>query len=87
MENPPLTRDSKLALVTTTALIEELLSRFDTAIFAGIRDEGKKVSASGSTFELKLYRGDGHKALGLLSRLNYHINMNYDKHCVPSEDV
>ena len=77
-----------LQLLTTSELMDELLRRFDTAIFAGMRDQGKRGEPpTEHIFEIKRYRGDYHTALGLLSRTDWKINRDFEKNCQQSDDL
>lgn len=57
-----------LSLVPITDLYEELLNRFDVAIFVG-----KKIGEKDSSISRR-YKGDHHLAMGLCNDLIHEIN-------------
>ena len=79
--------DFGLSLVSTDALITELLSRFDSAVIVGMRDEGTTVDEQGTVFEVIRYRGDYHVALGLLSRAEHLLNRDFESRCQESDGL
>lgn len=78
---------NKLALLTTNELINELLTRFDTACFCGLRDEGKRLNREGSFMEVIRYKGNFHHALGLFSRASFKVNKNFEQGCRETDDL
>ncbi len=68
-----------LELVETDDLIEELMGRFDSAVFAGLKDRGP------TTNECIRYRGQRITNIGLAYRLQFHINERIEESYEPTD--
>ena len=67
---------------TTGQLLVEVFSRFDHAIFGGIRERTSRDSGnSGKIAVSRRWKGNAVTAEGLCSSLSFHIERNWSDRC------
>lgn len=66
-----------IKLIPTEELMDELLNRFDHAVFIGRKE--LDLSETGEYYSLKKYRGSFHMNLGMLSSLTSYLNKKLDE--------